>query len=190
MSTESEADSASESIDSDSTDSDSTDSTDSTTSTTSPDSGPAVSSLVVPGRPEAAAAIWRAPEAPRPGPARRRAVVQGLLAAIAGAALFFWIGHQTLAIVAWSIGGVSMLAGLVSPLGAFAAIEKAVGTLGHLVGLVMSWLLLAPVFYLLITPFGLLARRGKRDAMQRRFDRSAETYWKKRDEAGSLEHPY
>jgi len=45
------------------------------------------------------------------------------------------------------------------------------------IGLAVSFLILAGVYYLVITPTGLLLRLFGRDPMSRRFDREAETYW-------------
>ncbi|MBI4665212.1 MAG: hypothetical protein HY751_02250 [Nitrospinae bacterium] len=42
-------------------------------------------------------------------------------------------------------------------------------------------LLLAIVFYLIITPTGLIMRALGKDPMDRRIDKSAATYWKKRE---------
>jgi Na+/H+ antiporter NhaB len=45
------------------------------------------------------------------------------------------------------------------------------------IGFLVSHLLLAGVYYLLLTPTGLLMRALGRDPMSRRFDREAESYW-------------
>jgi hypothetical protein len=45
------------------------------------------------------------------------------------------------------------------------------------VGLVVSWAVLALAFYGVVTPIGLALRLAGRDALGRRFDRTAETYW-------------
>ncbi|MEM9070382.1 MAG: hypothetical protein AAGE52_17895 [Myxococcota bacterium] len=144
-----------------------------------------------PGRPEAAAVAWIEDAPPGPGPARARALRQALVAAVAGAVLFFALEHHTLAIVAWSIGGVTLLAGTLSPLGVFALMEKGIGLLARLIGGVMSWLLLAPLYLLVLTPFGLLARRGSRDSLHRQLDEDATSYWTTRaDQDASLDKPY
>ena len=57
----------------------------------------------------------------------------------------------------------------------------------------LAGLLLAPVYLLVLTPFGLLARRGERDALRRMLDPKAATYWKTRDveaQRASLDKPY
>lgn len=151
---------------------------------------------VVPGKSEASAVIWTR-DAVSPSQtalaARKRATLQGAVAGVGGALLFFWLDHSTMGVVAWSIGGTSMLAGWLSPLGLFAAIERAVLAVGRLVGAVMTWLLLAPVYLLVMTPFGWLTRRGARDTLRRSIDAEASTYWNKREpeeQQASLERPY
>jgi hypothetical protein len=48
------------------------------------------------------------------------------------------------------------------------------------IGWTISHLVLAAVYYLVLTPIGLLMRLFGRDPMQRHFDRSATSYWVKR----------
>jgi ABC-type uncharacterized transport system permease subunit len=45
------------------------------------------------------------------------------------------------------------------------------------IGFVVSYALLAAVYYLLITPMGLLLRMLGYDPMKRRFDAAAQSYW-------------
>ena len=45
------------------------------------------------------------------------------------------------------------------------------------IGLVVSYLIMGSLFYLLITPVGLLFRLTGRDSMKRGFDSDLETYW-------------
>ena len=51
------------------------------------------------------------------------------------------------------------------------------------IGWTVSHLLLAAIYYLLVTPIGLILRVCGHDAMQRRFDRGARTYWIERPPA-------
>jgi len=46
------------------------------------------------------------------------------------------------------------------------------------IGWALSHLAMAILYYLVLTPIGLLFRVVGRDSLDRRFDRSAETYWK------------
>jgi hypothetical protein len=133
------------------------------------------------GRPEAAAAIWvwrAAPPAPKPATGRTR--VRGVLQASVGLAVagtLLWLGHATAATVVASVACAIGLAALLSPLGLFAAIERAFTTLGGWIGTALTWILLPFVFYVFFVPFGALFRRGRRDSMQRFFDPDATTYW-------------
>jgi len=57
------------------------------------------------------------------------------------------------------------------------------------IGAVLSLLILAAVYYLLLTPIGLLARLFGHDPMKRRFDPAAESYWVAREPERDL-HRY
>lgn len=49
------------------------------------------------------------------------------------------------------------------------------------IGWTVSHLLLAAIYYLVITPIGVIMRVCGYDPMQRRYDRNAKTYWKRRE---------
>src|SRR5579863_1365994 len=53
------------------------------------------------------------------------------------------------------------------------------------VGMAMSFLLLAAIYFLVFTPIGLLMRLVGRERVPRQFDRQATTYWVKRPAARS-----
>lgn len=50
------------------------------------------------------------------------------------------------------------------------------------IGWLVSHLLLAAIYYAVITPVGLIMRICRYDPLQRRFDRQADTYWQPREE--------
>ncbi len=99
-----------------------------------------------------------------------------------------------LSAAAWGAGshGMALALGIVA-----AAVPAAGALVPHLmrivyvatayltmpVGLVLSFVVLASVYYLVLTPIGLTMRLFGRDPMERRFDRQAETYWTPRREA-------
>ena len=140
------------------------------------------------GRPEAAAAVWdwrRTEARPDAGDAgrrrrrqRRRALVEALLAGAAGGLLWLW--RPPVAWVAWTIGAAVLAAALASPTGLYAGIRRGVAWVSHAVGLVLTVVCLVPLYYGFFAVFGALFRRGRRDRMERRFDRAAPTYWKRR----------
>ena len=49
------------------------------------------------------------------------------------------------------------------------------------IGWVLSHVALLIVFFLVIVPFGLVIRLARRDLLRRRFDRSASSYWVRRE---------
>jgi hypothetical protein len=145
------------------------------------------------GRPEAAAVIWKkssADDLARSAAAARLAA--SLRAAVSGIFSVGLIYFDQLAIglVALGIGIFTLSAGLASPLRVYAAMDRAVLALGRAAAALLSWLLLAPVFFLVLAPFGLLAKRGARDPLKRGLDAKAETYWRDRDAPRDLKAPY
>ena len=147
-----------------------------------------------PGRPEASAAIWRwqerASQSKQPPAMGRSLRASGLVRAAIGIAIgaaFFFLWSKVVAYIAFAVAGSTGMCALVSPNGAYAAIERAMGRFAGLVGQVMTVLLMTPLFYLFFLPFGLMFRRGKRDSMKRFYDSSVETYWTERndDDTGS-----
>lgn len=126
---------------------------------------------------------WRAPSTERKpdiAALRRRASLQ-CLAGAAGAAGFWFFGRETMASVVAGITGLSFLLAMFSPARGYTALQRALERFGHYLGLILSWLLLVPLFYLFFLPFGLLFRRGSKDPMQRRWSQGSESYWVKRD---------
>jgi hypothetical protein len=139
------------------------------------------------GRPEAAAAAWdrrrgeASPQAGEPPPRlRRRALVEAAVGAAAGALLYLW--RPAVAGVAWSLAALVLAAALASPTLVYAGFRRAVAWLGHAVGQLLTVVLLVPVFLGFFALGGGLFRRGRRNRMERRFDRAAPTYWKRRPE--------
>jgi hypothetical protein len=57
--------------------------------------------------------------------------------------------------------------------------------LGWPIGIVVSHVVLAIVYYLVLTPIGLMTRLFGYDSMKTRFDREAATYWTERSPAAT-----
>lgn len=155
-----------------------------------------MSDPVTRGRPEAAAAIWQwrdreSAAHARIAKLRRSGMLRALVAAIAAAVLYAF-ERPVIASIAIGLGSLTLVLALVSPGGAYAALERGVDRVGALIGAILTWVLLTPVFFLFFVPFGMLMRRGARDRLRRRFERDRATYWKARapEDAGSLERPY
>ncbi len=141
-------------------------------------------------RPEAQAIAWSwrgrdarvaAASAAHTAELRRKGLIQGAIG-LTIAAAFFYFDHTTLAVVAGSIATLMALLAVVSPTGAFAAVERLMLRLGRAVGVAVTWLVMLPIFGLFFVPFGVLFRRGAKDPMRRGYDAAAPSYWKKRED--------
>lgn len=103
---------------------------------------------------------------------------------------FVWLGFLCLfaGVAYWKTGSASVAGGLLVAAIAVPIVGWLVPAFMRLVflalsyaafpiGFVVSHVVLAIVYYLILTPVGLLVRATGRDPMQRRFDRDAESYW-------------
>lgn len=112
-----------------------------------------------------------------------------IAAVVAG--VFVWIAKPLVAAILFSATVIVSLAVLVLPPAVSRALERFERALARAVSTVLALVLLAPVFFLFFVPFRLSFRRGARDRLQRRFDRAAATYWRRRDERPlPLDRPY
>ncbi len=55
------------------------------------------------------------------------------------------------------------------------------------IGWILSFILLAVFYYLIVTPIGLIFRLTGRDSLHRKFDSTAESYWIKRKSPDTLD---
>ena len=92
--------------------------------------------------------------------------------------------HHTTAITLWSIGGaLGLLYHAVKPL-QWLMFDLWMG-FAYPIGWVVSHLTLTLMFYLVLTPLGLLMRLFGRDPMERSFDPTAASYWRLHDPGGN-----
>jgi hypothetical protein len=76
----------------------------------------------------------------------------------------------------WAIAVAIPVLGLIWP-GALRLVYLAISYATYPIGLVVSYIILAIVYYLVLTPIGIVMRVTGYDPMHRNFDRSAKTYW-------------
>jgi hypothetical protein len=134
-------------------------------------------------RPEAAAAVWpwrrRAadPDAVRRAAAaqRRKGVIGGLAGALV--ALLLWQWRPTMALVVLVIATLLTLLALVSPLGGFRRVSRALEVFARGVGIALTWVLMTVVYYGLFLPVGLLLRARGRLRLRKGLDPGATSYW-------------
>lgn len=149
------------------------------------------------GRPEAAGAVWSPGSAAHAralaqARARRSTLVRGWIGFAIGLGFVFF-GRPILGGVALVIGQALVLLALARADAWIARLDRLVGRTAEIVGRVLAWLLLAPLHLLVLTPYGLLFRRGRRDPLARGFDAGAKSYWRERGEnerRGTLDRPY
>ena len=121
-------------------------------------------------------------------PERRQLRVFG----VAGAAVLVVTGamvyprQPTAAGLIWAVAAVAGAFAIMRP-GALRWVYVGSMLVTWPIGLVVSWVVLAVVFYGVVTPVGLVMRLCGRDALGRRFDRRATTYWVPRAPANDPE---
>ncbi len=101
-----------------------------------------------------------------------------------GVVAWFKFGNQGLAKGLWVAALVVPVIGWLVP--AFMRLVfLGMSYLAWPIGFVVSHVILAAVYYLVLTPVGLVMRVVGYDPMKRRFDREAPSYWIARDPAGA-----
>ena len=99
-------------------------------------------------------------------------------------------GHyaaQIAALIVVSVTAVIGLAGLVAP-PVVRPVYVVWMALAFPIGWTVSHLMMAVVFYLVVTPIGIIMRMCGRDPMRRRIDRSAKSYWVRRPSTTNIKH--
>ena len=131
-----------------------------------------VSSVVWPWRErEAAKAIPR-----KTGPKVPAVLLQAAVMGAIGAGLYGWLEHRTMGIVVWSFASIILLSGLFYP-PVFAAIERFGKAFGQLVGAILTWGLLGPIYFLCFFPAHLALKLKGKDPLHRRLHTDEPTYW-------------
>jgi hypothetical protein len=123
-------------------------------------------------------------------PDRRRLRGFGLAALAALAALGLWVwwrhslfgfalGDRAAEVAAWALWAAAGACGVLAAAApaCLRPLYLALSLLGAPIGLVVSYVVLAIVYYGILTPIGLAMRLAGRDPLHRKFDRSAGTYW-------------
>ena len=120
---------------------------------------------------------------PPPRQLRSFGILLGFFVPVFGALVWWRTGHLDAGIPIWIVGGLLAVLYWLVP-----ALRRPV-YVGWMhaafpIGWTVSHTLMAAVYYLVITPIGLIIRAAGRDPLLRRFDRSAPTYWVSRQSTG------
>ncbi len=102
-------------------------------------------------------------------------------------ALFLWKGK---AAAPWLCGaaGFFLLSGLIVPR-ILAPIEMVWRVFARVLNVVVTFIILTILFYLVITPFGLVLRLFGKELIPKRFDAAKSSYWIKVDPDGPCSRP-
>lgn len=100
-------------------------------------------------------------------------LVGGVFAVLGG---WFWMRHRSFYPYFLAPGAALMMLGLVAPR-VLKPVYIAWMTLAIVLGFIVSHVLLISLYYLVITPIGLLARLWGKDFLALKRDSAATTYW-------------
>ena len=99
-----------------------------------------------------------------------------LFAAVVGGIARWQFDAPSVSVVLWSAGGLLAAVYVLVPPSRL-LIYRGWIYATFPIGWVVSHLVLAAVYYLVVTPIGLAMRLVRRDPLRRRFEREAKTYW-------------
>jgi len=105
---------------------------------------------------------------------RKFGIVVGIVLGLLGV-LFLWRGKDTYSYFL-ILSAAFLILGLAVPI-LLKPIHKVWMTLAELLGWLMTRVILSVLFYLVVTPIGLLARLSGKDFLDSKFDRNANSYW-------------
>jgi hypothetical protein len=88
-------------------------------------------------------------------------------------------GSTTVAAILMAVGVVIAVLGLTVPR-VLRPLFIALMVINYPIGWVVTHIVMAFIFYLVVTPLAGIMKVAGRDPMERRFDQSAATYWKRR----------
>ena len=91
-------------------------------------------------------------------------------------AVAFYRRSSTAAIILFSASAFFLMSGLAAPM-ALRGIHTAWMALAHALGWINTRIILAVLFFVVLTPIGLVMRAIGRDPLSRRLDRGQTTYW-------------
>lgn len=111
---------------------------------------------------------------------RQFAVILGAFSIVLGALVWYKIRELSITVVIWTVGFLVALVGYnIPPFMRWVFVGWMVAA--YPIGWTISHLLMAVIFYFVLTPIGFLVRLINSDPMQRQFDRTAKTYWTRHD---------
>ena len=93
--------------------------------------------------------------------------------------------HETARLILWSVGGSLIITGVIVPT-LLTPVCWLWMKLAHLLGWVNTRLLLGIIFFVIITPMAIVMKVFGRDALNRKIDKDAGSYWIPRSPIASI----
>ncbi len=104
------------------------------------------------------------------------------------AAITFWRGHEPAWQILAGISGFFLVFGLILPR-VLRPIEWVWMKFAHVLGIVMTYVIVTLTFFLVMTPMGLMLRLFGKDLLSLKLNKSAASYWLKVDPEGPSSRP-
>lgn len=122
---------------------------------------------------------------------RQFGLVTGAIAAVLFGLLLPWLFDHRVPLWPWIVAALLWIAALAVP-ARLLIVYRGWMAVGHALGWINTRIILGVMFYCLFLPVGLLMRLSGKDPMERRLDRSRETYRVNRETPGKdhVERPY
>lgn len=106
----------------------------------------------------------------------KKAVIQVAVMICIGSLLYFKFHKEIMSYIVFVLALVVLISGIALPK-VFNAIEKFGAFLGMVVGSIITWSLLLPFFFICFVPGRIVLLLAKKDPLERKFDKEAETYF-------------
>lgn len=110
---------------------------------------------------------------------RRRFVIQGMALLVVAGVLYFWLYWRATAAMVTLIGTFFLVSGALAPCMA-RKLEAGLRWVGQSVGLVLTWIVLALLFYTVFLAGNLWLRWRRKDLLEIKQGTGQATYWKPR----------
>jgi hypothetical protein len=108
---------------------------------------------------------------------RRKGLIGGAVGLAAAALAYFYFHRPVAAAVIAAVAVLILLLAMMSPLGLYKGLTRALDRFAHAVGSAVTWVLMTVLFYLVFLPTGLVLRGRGKLAISKSADRRLPTYW-------------
>ena len=120
---------------------------------------------------------------------RKFGLVFAIALGVIGSIVYFKSGNFDVAGWLWGIGLLFLILGFILP-SVLRPIYKIWMLLAYFIGGIVSRVILTVLFYVVLTPTGLVLRLFGKDILNKKLDKRRESYWVKKDLSGHTKEQY